>query len=332
VGAIQAGLSITEAARQHHFPRKTAADIWNKFLETGSTHNRPRSGRPPKITERTERQVIREVRKHRRMPFRDIGNHVEPQISENSIRRVLAKKGYHRRIAKKVPYLSTDQRKARMKWAHEYEGFKDEDWHHVIWSDECYVYLGDKNGRIYVTRRADEVLLEECLVPTFKQSTIRVMVWACIMKDKKGPLVVLEYPGGRGGGMNSIRYQQQVLDGALLAFYRQMKLERGLIKFQQDGAPSHRSKSTMKWFRDHDISLFPHPASSPDLNPIEPCWHELKSRLRALPHLPTTVDALCEAVHEVWESLSLEDINRHVRTMNERVQAVLKAKGGHTRF
>ena len=41
---------------------------------------------------------------------------------------------------------------------------------------------------------------------TFKQSSIRVMVWGCIMNGQKGPLVVLEYPGGKGGGMNSSRY------------------------------------------------------------------------------------------------------------------------------
>jgi hypothetical protein len=46
----------------------------------------------------------------------------------------------------------------------------------IIFSDECYIYLGDKQGCIYVTWRADEVLLDECLVSTFKQSLVCVMV------------------------------------------------------------------------------------------------------------------------------------------------------------
>jgi hypothetical protein len=45
----------------------------------------------------------------------------------------------------------------------------------------------------------------------------------------------------RGGGMNSTRYQEQVLEGALKEFYAQMKEARGNVKFQQDGAPSHTS-------------------------------------------------------------------------------------------
>lgn len=35
------------------------------------------------------------------------------------------------------------------------------------------------------------------------------------MNGQKGPLIVLEYPGGNGGGMNSVHYQEQVLDGVL---------------------------------------------------------------------------------------------------------------------
>ena len=43
------------------------------------------------------------------------------------------------------------------------------------------------------------------------------------MEGRKGPLVVLEYPGGKGGGMNSKRYCEQVLEKALGDFYDKMK-------------------------------------------------------------------------------------------------------------
>ncbi|KAE9398640.1 hypothetical protein BT96DRAFT_749155, partial [Gymnopus androsaceus JB14] len=90
-----------------------------------------------------------------------------------------------------------------------------------------------------VTHRIGEELEDDCLVPAFKQSSIRVMVWGCIMKGKKGPLVVLEYPGGKEGGMNAKRYQEQVLEGALRQFYTAMESERGTVQYQQDNAPSH---------------------------------------------------------------------------------------------
>ena len=216
-----------------------------------------------------------------------------------------------------------------MQWARLYKMFN---WDKVIWSDESYIYLGDDSGKVYVTRCTNKELNENCLVLTFQQSSVRVMIWACIMKGRKGPLVVLEYPGGRGGGMNSARYKDQVLEGVLASFYAKVAQEIGKVYFQQDGAASHCSKSTQNWFSSAGIPLLFHPASSPDLNPIEPVWHELKKALRALPHPPTSVDELCHTVRQAWDLLPISEIDKYVNTMQDRVDAISAAKGGHTRF
>ena len=164
-----------------------------------------------------------------------------------------------------------------MAWAKKNKELTEEDWARIIWSDECYIYLDDNKGRVYVTRRPDEVLCDDCVVPSFKESTIRVMVWGCIIKGRLGPLVVLEYPGGKGGGMNSERYQEQVLSAQLHSFYMEIEKELGLVMFQQDNAAAHASKSTAKWLKTHVIKVFGHPSNSPDLNPIERIWHVLKT-------------------------------------------------------
>ena len=129
-----------------------------------------------------------------------------------------------------------------------------------------------------------------------------------------------------------MHYQQQALDGVLKEFYCQVSEKESGVEFQQDGAASHRSKSTMKWFCRNGIPLFSHTARSPDLNPIESVWLELKKRLHALPHLPTTVPQLIQTVKSIWEELPISDIDKHVDTMNEQVKAVLEAKGSHTQF
>ena len=56
------------------------------------------------------------------------------------------------------------------------------------------------------------------------------------MYGRKGPLIVLEYPGGQGGGMTAARYQEQILDGVLLDFYKQVSQENRSVTFQQDNA------------------------------------------------------------------------------------------------
>jgi transposase len=329
IGTILAGKTIQEAAELNNIPHSTAKKIWGKYRATGTTSNRPRSGRPPKVTEKTRRLLVWTARKNRRTPLKDIGNQMEPKLSGPTVARHLALDGYHRRVGRKVPFLTKGQKRKRLMWARQQKGY---DWSKVIWSDECYVYLDDTRGRVFVTRRADEEFDEDCLIPTFKQSDIRVMVWGCIMKGRKGPLVVLEYPGGKGGGMNAKRYQEQVLEGKLLEFWSEMNSERHDVVFQQDGAPSHTAKSTKKWLADHDIPIFPHPPSSPDLNPIERVWHELKSGIRSWPHHPTSVNKLITVVEAVWDGIMVEKIDKYVNCMDDVVDAVLAAKGGHTRF
>ncbi|ESK93216.1 hypothetical protein Moror_14629 [Moniliophthora roreri MCA 2997] len=312
IGALQTRSTICEASKLAGIPYDTSWKIWRKFCETSSTSNRQCSSCPRKVTERAKQQLIRTAKKNRQMPFEQIGNQTEPHLSAST-----------------VPWLTKAQKNKKLSWACQQ---KRTDWSLKVWSDEAYVCQDGAGGRVYVTHRADEELKEDCVVPTFKQSSIRVMVWACIMKDRKGPLIVLEYPGGRGGGMTAKRYQEQVLEGCLLHFYEEMKSERGEISFQQDSAPSHTAKSTTQWLRSHNINLFPHPPSSPDVNPIEPLWHKLKHRLCERQHHLKTMEGLIAVVKEVWEEIPVDVVNKYVARMDKIVDAIIKARGGHTRF
>ena len=149
-------------------------------------------------------------------PFQEIANEMLPKISKSSIQNLLAEEGYHRQAVQKVPYLTKKHKVDHMQWARLYRMFN---WEKEIWSDESYIYLGDDCGKVYVTQCTNEELNENCLVTTFKESPVRVMIWACIMKGKKGLLIVLEYPGRRGGGMNSAWYKDQLLEGVLASLY-----------------------------------------------------------------------------------------------------------------
>ena len=48
------------------------------------------------------------------------------------------------------------------------------------------------------------------------------------------------------------------------------------ILFLQDNAPVHKAYSVMDWFERNCIELVEYPPYSPDLNPIEHVWVELK--------------------------------------------------------
>jgi hypothetical protein len=58
----------------------------------------------------------------------------------------------------------------------------------------------------------------------------------------------------------------------------------------------------------------------------------MKSKIRAYAHLPISLKELKVAVLKAWDDITPDEINAHVKHMEDWVKAVLAAKGGHTRF
>lgn len=77
---------------------------------------------------------------------------------------------------------------------------------------------------------------------------------------------------------------------------------------------------------------FPHPSASSDISPIEPVWHLLKEKIRARPYFPTNKKALKIALWEAWDGIIDQNIDNYVVSMGKRVQALIAAKGGHTKY
>lgn len=260
------------------------------------------------------------------MTWEEVGKAFSPKLSRSTAIRYLGRDAKRVKLKKEF-YISPTNRKARRSFARKYKDWTDKEWGSVIFSDECYIYIGGNPGNFYVTRRTNESYEDGCTIPTFRQSSVRLMVWACIAEGKKGPLLILDYPGGKGGGMTAERYINQVLDGPLSSFYASLDSEDCHPIFQQDNARAHTAKTTVQFLKSHGISLFPHPASSPDLNPIENIWSILKSIIRRRPRTPTSISELKQAILEAWEEITIEDINACIRSMPERMKAVIQKSG-----
>jgi hypothetical protein len=99
----------------------------------------------------------------------------------------------------------------RLEYCLKFRGWRDDiEWTRIIFSNECYVQSDSTKGTIWITWRPGDEWDEDCVVAADSQPKVRIMVWGCVMRDCKGPLVVLNYPGGKGGGMTAERYQDQV--------------------------------------------------------------------------------------------------------------------------
>jgi transposase len=109
IGMVVAGMPVLKASTAVGIPSPSAYRIVNKYRATGSTSNLPRSGRPTAVSDRTRRAVVRTAKNERRKPFQEIANTMADPISTSTVRNVLADEGYHRRVARKVPYLKPVQ-------------------------------------------------------------------------------------------------------------------------------------------------------------------------------------------------------------------------------
>ncbi|GBB88289.1 hypothetical protein RclHR1_14860001 [Rhizophagus clarus] len=103
------------------------------------------------------------------------------------------------------------------------------------------------------------------------------------------------------------------------------------IIFQQDNDPKHTATRTKQWFEDNEIEVLSWPPQSPDLNPIEHLWNDIDRHLRALDIEIRSKDMLWEQIFNVWNETALEACSKLIEIMPERINDVIKAKGGYTR-
>uniref|UniRef100_A0AAZ3SJV3 Tc1-like transposase DDE domain-containing protein n=1 Tax=Oncorhynchus tshawytscha TaxID=74940 RepID=A0AAZ3SJV3_ONCTS len=97
-----------------------------------------------------------------------------------------------------------------------------------------------------------------------------------------------------------------------------------------DNVPKHTSKVVIKWLKDNKIKVLEWPFQSPDLNPIEHLWAELKKHVRA--RRPTNQTQLHQLCQEEWAKMHPTYFGTLVEGYPKRLTQVKQFKGNATKY
>lgn len=102
--------------------------------------------------------------------------------------------------------------------------------------------------------------------------------------------------------------------------------------FMQDNARIHTSQAVKDWLEAHGIWTIKWPSHSPDLNPIEHVWKELKRQIHELePNFARLKDNIAHQAHtrmiieETWSNIPKSFVLKLIESIPARLKAYRKA-------
>ena len=208
-----------------------------------------------------------------------------------------------------------ENKQKRLDWAkeHLHDNFED-----VIWTDETTVQL--ETHRRYCYRKEGEPPLPK---PRAKHPT-KVHVWAGISKKGATQVCIFE-------GIMTAPLYVDILEKTLQPLLQTKFSLPATHRFMQDNDPKHTSRAAQDYFTRSGINWWKTPAESPDLNPIENLWHELKEYVRREVK-PRTKLELVQGIIRFWKTVDVFKCCRYINHLNKVIPKVIEVNGEPTGY
>jgi transposase len=311
----QVGWTGRDIAKELHCSENTVSLWLNHWRETNSLSDSNRSGRPQLLDEPTSNSIIEYSHEHHTAEPKDIKRELQLDVSPRTIRRELNAAGLISHIQQTEYDFSEFDLQRRLAFANEYIQHNGAWWSRVFFSDETHFYLGHY-GRVHVqcpigASHQPEYVRKE------KQLKGKVSLWGCISAEGLGHAELYV------GSLDSVKYRD-ILRHSLIRTFREI-FPRGPWYFQQDNARFHTTPETISFLHEKGVTFIEWPPWSPDLNPIENLWNDLKRRVYN--RFPQTMEQLEEFIRQEWQATDLNFISRICRSMPDRLQLLLDNEG-----
>jgi transposase len=286
-------------------------------------------GRPCKLTTKNVHHALHLITSQKAETAaevtRTLKNITNQSLSSHTVRRALKRAGMKPVVKKKRPLLKKTHKQACLDFAFTHKDWTVEDWKKVVWSDEIKINRMGSDGRKWAWKKQGEGLSDRLVEGTVKFGGGSLMMWGCMLWE--GPGFACKIDGKMDGDLY-IKIMEDELKESLVYYNKQTED----VIFQQDNDPKHTCKKAKAWFKEQGFEVLQWPAQSPDLNPIEHLWHHLKRRLGEYETQPSGILELWERVQVEWDKIDPAVCQKLIESMPRRVKAVLKAKGGYTKY
>lgn len=332
---IENGLSQRDVAEQLDMTRAAVRRVCQRYEETGSFHRRPGTGRKRSTTARDDRFIVSTTLRNRHLNAVQVQQQLyevrRVAISQWTVRRRLQESNLTPKTPAIGPKLTPAHRQARLRFARDHLNWTLEQWGSVLFSDETRICLYGSDRRRKVYRRPGERFAECCIEERIAYGGGSCMIWGAIsMGARTDPAFISRGDRGHGrGGLTGARYIEEILAVHVVPYVDYIGDE---FIFMHDNARPHTARIVQDYITEVGFRVMEWPACSPDLNPIEHLWDELKRRIRARLHAPTSIPELIVAVEEEWLNIPQETIANLIRSMPDRMRNVIRARGGHTHY
>ena len=292
---------------------ENTVSLWvARWRDERSVADAERSGRPRCTSDDTDQDIMLHSDAHVTDNPKDIVRALELDVSARTVRRRLNEIDLHSFVQR----AEHENIRARLSFAEGYSRWSEDGWSRVMFSDETHFPLGHQ-GREYVQRPPGAGLDPKYTRKENERLEGKVSLWGCICAEGLGHAELYV------DTLDARRYQ--TILGLNLVSSAHQFWPKGQWWFQQDNWTVHTAGTSRDWFHNHGVDLIEWPAWSPDLNPIEELWNDLKRRVYG--RHPRTMEQLEQFITEEWAATDLNFITRICRNMPHRLQQVISNEG-----
>ena len=297
-------------------------------------------GRKRKLTERTEKRLIRNISKIRKVDknwtVRNLMDLTDlTDITERSIQRYLNRNNYHHQVARKKGVISIKDCQQRLTFAKANQKREQSFWEEHIafyfdgagFQHKINPYEHETSCRSKVWRRNDEGLHSDCTAKGSKVGCRQSKFFVAISYGR-GVILAEHY---------------EKLNGESFAQFIRKHFEKVFEKsgkssnlWLQDGDPSQNSRKSKNAQELVGADVFPIPPRSPELNPIENVFSFVKKelRLQAIQHRleRESYQEITLRVKATLYSTSIELVNKIIESYGRRLSQIIVKKGGRIKY